>query len=84
MAGRINKIPDSCYSFWVGWTLAILGHPCILDKQRLSEFVSHCYSELGGYSKYPDVHPDVIHTLHSLFGLDIEAPENDYVHAILN
>lgn len=38
IAGRVNKIPDSCYSFWNGWTLKLLGQD-LLDKERLMEFL---------------------------------------------
>lgn len=38
MAGRVNKVPDSCYSFWIGWTLKLLGLD-LLDKERLMEFL---------------------------------------------
>ncbi|CAD8069514.1 unnamed protein product [Paramecium primaurelia] len=81
MAGRINKIPDSCYSFWIGWNLRLLGLD-LLDKERLMEFLQHCQSNYGGFSKYPQNMPDPIHTLHSLLGI-LENEDYDYVHAII-
>ncbi|CAK80156.1 unnamed protein product (macronuclear) [Paramecium tetraurelia] len=81
MAGRINKVADSCYSFWIGWTLKMLGLD-LLDKERLLEFLQHCQSIYGGFSKYPQSMPDPIHTLHSLLGI-MENENYDYVHAII-
>lgn len=64
---------DSCYSFWIGCTLSILGYPNLLDHDKLTKFLDSCESqETGGYSKYPKNRPDVVHALHSLLGMSIE------------
>ncbi|KRX00858.1 Terpenoid cyclases/protein prenyltransferase alpha-alpha toroid [Pseudocohnilembus persalinus] len=68
--GRTNKIPDSCYSFWVGTSLEILGFQSFLNSEKIEQFLQTCYLTEIGFSKYPFYQqPDPIHTLHSLYGL---------------
>jgi len=67
--GRINKIPDSCYSFWIGGTLKILGAFELVDFRRTRSFTFNCQQPVGGIAKWPDTYPDVLHTYLSLCGL---------------
>lgn len=68
--GRINKDPDSCYTFWIGSTLQFLGYDHFLNGKYIEPFLKICENEFGGFSKYPYLErPDPIHTLHSLYGL---------------
>ena len=67
--GRINKDQDSCYTWWVGATLHMLGCFDLVDHNQLRGFLNSCQSDIGGYSKYPDMHPDVLHTYFSLCGM---------------
>jgi len=70
--GRINKLTDSRYSFWVGGTLQVLGYEGFIEKQELTEFLMWCQSPHGGIAKFPEMDfADPVHTLHSLFGLAI-------------
>ena len=40
--GRINKYPDSCYSFWNGATLKILGFEKLLNKESVQPYILNC------------------------------------------
>ena len=60
MQGRPNKRQDTCYSYWIGGTLRLLGYDHLLDKEALTDFVLGCQSDMGGFSKleyglYPDM-----------------------------
>lgn len=75
--GRIGKVPDSCYAFWCGWTLSLLGMDSLIEREPLKNFLDVCASKSGGYSsdllfrfsKVPFSRPDPVHTFHSLLGL---------------
>ncbi|CAL1526968.1 unnamed protein product [Lymnaea stagnalis] len=70
--GRPNKPADTCYSFWVGATLQMLG---VLDLSNVTfnrSFVLSTQSPItGGFSKYPDHSPDPLHTYLGLCGLSL-------------
>lgn len=58
--GRVNKVPDSCYGFWCGASLQLLGvFDQVVDPKNLSGFVLACGQQMGGFGKHPDAHPDV-------------------------
>ena len=70
--GRVNKIPDACYAFWVGASLKILGvYDHVVNKNALIGFMDSCQSSKGGFAKYPKVYPDILHTYCSLAGLSL-------------
>lgn len=60
--GRANKSSDTCYAFWVGSVLRILGSYKFIDKIALRRFLLTCQSEYGGFSKYPRGLPDIYHS----------------------
>eukprot|EP01006_Ploeotia_vitrea_P063688 TRINITY_DN86049_c0_g1_i1.p1 TRINITY_DN86049_c0_g1~~TRINITY_DN86049_c0_g1_i1.p1 ORF type:complete len:442 (-),score=26.32 TRINITY_DN86049_c0_g1_i1:145-1470(-) len=61
--GRPNKDQDSCYSFWLGASLRILGALQYIDKDCLKEFVLACQNpKVGGIAKQPCSQPDLLHT----------------------
>ena len=65
--GRINKDADTCYAFWVGATLQMLGHQNLIDRSSLGHFLDTTFnSSTGGYGKTSTAHPD---PLHSHFGV---------------
>ncbi|PRP83335.1 hypothetical protein PROFUN_09316 [Planoprotostelium fungivorum] len=68
--GRVNKPPDSCYSFWIGATLDILGKYDLVEFDLLKSFILSC-SSMGGFAKMPTMPPDVLHTYMSLCGLSL-------------
>ena len=47
--GRVNKFPDSCYSFWIGSSLKILGYEYLLDKECIYNFLECCENGKGGF-----------------------------------
>nr|XP_043632002.1 geranylgeranyl transferase type-1 subunit beta [Erigeron canadensis] len=60
--GRPNKPTDTCYAFWVGGALRILGAGKFIDERILREFLLTCQSEYGGFSKFPGQLPDLYHS----------------------
>ncbi|KAK9061190.1 hypothetical protein SSX86_018370 [Deinandra increscens subsp. villosa] len=60
--GRPNKISDTCYAFWIGGVLRILGANKFLSETTLREFLLTCQSEYGGFSKFPRQLPDLYHS----------------------
>ena len=75
--GRTNKDPDSCYSFWLGATLRLLGVDAFTDTdlQGTEYFLlEKCQSDLfGGFSKLPGSMPDILHSHYSLCWLAMSA-----------
>lgn len=73
--GRTNKDPDSCYSFWIGATLSILGAFAETDLASTKAFLlTECQGSplMGGFSKLPNSHPDLLHSFYSLIWLSME------------
>jgi geranylgeranyl transferase type-1 subunit beta len=70
--GRPNKLQDTCYSFWIGACLYILGCKDVLDHNALDEFVLGCQSDLGGFCKLEcNIYPDLLHSFYSLAWLSL-------------
>ncbi|XP_031486458.1 geranylgeranyl transferase type-1 subunit beta isoform X1 [Nymphaea colorata] len=63
--GRSNKASDSCYAFWVGAVLKLLGAENFLDKDALRGFLFSCQTKYGGFSKFPGDLPDLYHAYFS-------------------
>lgn len=60
--GRPNKPEDTCYSFWVGGTLALLGAASLVDAPSIYSFVLSTADPMrGGFGKWPDSQPDFLH-----------------------
>lgn len=56
--GRPNKDPDTCYSFWIGATLKLLGAYRFVNTVENVEFVLATEDNvLGGLAKYPESFP---------------------------
>eukprot|EP00794_Sanderia_malayensis_P009861 gene9860-10871_t len=84
--GRPNKPVDTCYSFWVGASLKLLGIFDMINQPLNRDYLLDTqHSACGGFSKWPDFHPDVLHTYFGLCGLSLLG-EKDLapVHAALN
>ncbi|XP_050210887.1 geranylgeranyl transferase type-1 subunit beta [Mercurialis annua] len=60
--GRPNKPTDTCYAFWVGAVLRILGGDKFVDGKALRGFLMTCQSKYGGFSKFPGELPDIYHS----------------------
>mmetsp|Transcript_2360 Transcript_2360/g.6854 ORF Transcript_2360/g.6854 Transcript_2360/m.6854 type:complete len:402 (+) Transcript_2360:54-1259(+) len=66
MQGRPNKVEDTCYSYWIGGTLRLLGCDNLLDQETLTSFVLSCQTDMGGFSKILGVYPDLLHSFYSM------------------
>ncbi|EGV62463.1 Rab geranylgeranyltransferase [Yamadazyma tenuis] len=70
--GRPEKLPDSCYSWWVLSPLTILGHQNWVDLARLGDFILGCQDEeIGGFSDRKDNQTDIYHTCFAIMGLSL-------------
>lgn len=69
--GRTHKDTDTCYSFWIGSPLRVLGwYDDIVDKDRLTAFIFSNYKEGSGqFRSNATAGPDIVHTHFSLSGL---------------
>jgi geranylgeranyl transferase type-1 subunit beta len=78
MQGRPNKLEDTCYSYWVGATLRLLGHKeTLLDENLLTGYVlNRQFQPTGGFCKAQgSPFPDLLHSFYSLAWLGL-ANEN--------
>lgn len=71
MQGRPNKLEDTCYSYWIGGTLHLLGESRLLNGQALREYVLSCQSPYGGFGKTVGAMPDLLHSYYSLAWLSL-------------
>ncbi|GAB2215573.1 hypothetical protein Droror1_Dr00019961 [Drosera rotundifolia] len=60
--GRSNKASDTCYGFWVGGVLKILGGSKFIHKEALQKYLLSCQSKYGGFSKFPGDLPELYHS----------------------
>jgi prenyltransferase beta subunit len=60
---------DTCYSFWIGAALVILGQYDLVVFKHTRSFTMSCQKKIGGFGKHPDAFPDVLHSYFSLCGL---------------
>ncbi|GJP63074.1 hypothetical protein CLOP_g20146 [Closterium sp. NIES-67] len=67
--GRRNKPADTCYAFWVGGTLSMLGADQLIDFVALRSFLFTCQNtRYGGFSKHPGGFPDILHSFYGVCG----------------
>ncbi|RLV84892.1 Geranylgeranyl transferase type-2 subunit beta [Meyerozyma sp. JA9] len=69
--GRPEKLPDSCYSWWVMSSLSILGKSHWVDFTGLVSFILKCQDPNGGISDRAENETDVYHTCFGLAGLSL-------------
>ncbi|KAJ1977044.1 geranylgeranyl transferase type-1 subunit beta [Dimargaris xerosporica] len=55
--GRINKPDDTCYAFWVGATIKILGHYDLVNHEKQRQFLWATQRHIGGFGKLPGEFP---------------------------
>jgi geranylgeranyl transferase type-1 subunit beta len=85
MQGRPNKAEDTCYSYWIGATMRLLGHDDLLDHQQLRGFVMQCQTKMGGFSKVIGAYPDILHAFYSTAYLSLSQrhfTDDDEQHGI--
>ncbi|GAK66255.1 geranylgeranyl transferase type i beta subunit [Moesziomyces antarcticus] len=70
--GRPSKLPpDVCYSFWNGAALSLLSAHELVDAPADAGYVLSAQSRVGGVSKIPGDHPDLLHTYLGLASLSL-------------
>lgn len=70
--GRPHKEVDTCYSFWIGATLEILGVLPLINWEANRLSILECQKNRnGGFSKYHNTTPDLLHTYFGLYGLSL-------------
>ncbi|KAI7196097.1 geranylgeranyl transferase-like protein type II beta subunit [Hortaea werneckii] len=68
--GRPEKLVDSCYSWWVGSSLAMIGRFHWINGQKLTKFILECQDpEQGGFADRLGDMVDVFHTVFAITGL---------------
>ena len=85
--GRPEKLPDVCYSWWVGAPIAMIGKQKWVDADKLEEFVLSAQdAEDGGISDRPGNFTDPFHTFLGMAGLSLfgklDVPTMDPVYAL--
>ena len=84
--GRLNKIPDTWYSFWNAGSLAMIDseYPTkFIHKESVTEFVEDC-QKYGGYAKYPfSDYPDILHTFYSMAFLSMMGGQKQQIDPVL-
>ena len=91
IAGRVNKDPDSCYTFWVGAALVLLeresssaGVGCMLNAAEARQFLAKCESRfVGGFAKIPGAIPDLHHSFYAAAWLGLVGGEMEALDAAL-
>ncbi|KAJ3220327.1 Geranylgeranyl transferase type-1 subunit beta [Clydaea vesicula] len=69
--GRINKPPDTCYTFWIGASISMLEGTKFVDTVPLKTFLECCKTKYGGFGKSENCHPDLLHSYMTIAGLSI-------------
>ena len=69
--GRPNKVSDTCYSYWVGATLHLLGHADAVDVGPTMRFHQQCRGARGGFRKTPEHPADIVHSYYSVAALSL-------------
>lgn len=71
--GRVNKPPDTCYSFWVGGTLQTLSCAHLIDRASTRDFLYATQRErTGGFAKTESApRPDPLHAYYGVCGLSL-------------
>ncbi|GFF32278.1 beta subunit of rab geranylgeranyltransferase [Aspergillus lentulus] len=70
--GRPEKLPDACYSWWVGSSLAMIDRLHWIDGHKLATYILRCQDpEAGGFGDRPGNMVDVFHTHFAIAGLSL-------------
>lgn len=73
-SGRLNKVPDTCYTWWVSGALNLLGRvfpgPTTVERASGREFLlKKTQHVIGGFGKHAGKPPDVYHSFLGLAAL---------------
>jgi geranylgeranyl transferase type-1 subunit beta len=72
MNGRLNKIGDTCYAYWVLAPMYVLGYEHIIDKKPVRRWLLDKTAHMvGGFGKAPGDHPDIYHSFLGLMVISI-------------
>lgn len=84
--GRPNKAVDTCYSFWIGATLAILDSYNLVDQSQNRDFTLAMQNNVtGGFSKSIYDETEILHSYFALGGLSLlREPGLLHIHPELN
>lgn len=69
--GRANKDEDTCYSYWIGASLALLGRADLIEARASAAFTRRCQCARGGLCKHEAAPPDPLHSCLSICGLSV-------------
>ncbi|CAD6448064.1 9d1fa01f-c692-44de-82c9-b422335780b7 [Sclerotinia trifoliorum] len=70
--GRCNKRVDTCYCFWVGASLNMLGHRNVINRDGSRKFLfEKTQHMIGGFGKTPGDLPDIYHSYLGLAALAV-------------
>ena len=70
--GRPEKVPDVCYSWWIGASLVMIGKQDWINKEKLVNFILSAQNEqTGGISDKPGNGTDPYHTFFGCSGLSL-------------
>ncbi|KAL0091986.1 protein geranylgeranyltransferase type I beta subunit [Phycomyces blakesleeanus] len=83
--GRPNKNTDTCYCFWIGAALKILGVYDLVNHDNCRGYLMTTQSKYGGFGKEPDAFPDVMHSYMGIAALSLlKEPGIKPIDAALN
>ncbi|KAI2626323.1 terpenoid cyclases/Protein prenyltransferase [Xylaria nigripes] len=68
--GRLNKLADTCYTWWNSGALILLGQDKLINRVPARRFIlEKTQHRIGGFAKFPDGPPDVYHAYLGLAAL---------------
>ncbi|GAP92061.1 putative prenyltransferase and squalene oxidase [Rosellinia necatrix] len=68
--GRLNKLPDTCYTWWNSGALRLLGEGALVPRGPARRFIlEKTQHVVGGFAKHPGGPPDVYHAYMGLAAL---------------
>ncbi|KAI0114148.1 terpenoid cyclases/Protein prenyltransferase [Nemania sp. FL0031] len=68
--GRLNKLPDTCYTWWNSGALSLLGESNLINREPARRFIlEKTQHRIGGFAKHPGGPPDVYHAYMGLAAL---------------
>eukprot|EP00039_Didymoeca_costata_P002271 m.58852 g.58852 ORF g.58852 m.58852 type:complete len:425 (-) comp11203_c0_seq1:19-1293(-) len=71
--GRPHKPVDTCYSWWVGSTIYLLGEGALINTKEIRSFLFQTQNTIsGGFAKHVDALPDLLHSYMGISGLSLQ------------